>query len=360
MPATNSHIYLTQRRPKIFYAVQATGNGHISRAIQLLPYLKRFGEVDVFLSGANATLDSELPVKYRSKGLSLFYSRCGGLNYKKMWQDNSMVRAIKEARQLPLESYDFIINDFDFITAKACKLKDLPSVHFGHQASFQSDHTPRPAERSVLGEWILKRYAPATQYLGLHFQPYANFIKPPVIKDQLIQASPTNEGHITVYLSAYEQHCIAHHFTSLPDVHFHWFLHDINRIERVGNITYMPISNELFNQSLLGCAGIITGGGFETPAEALYLGKRLMCIPIRGQYEQRCNAAALEAAGICVLEDAATDHFANDILAWLNDPVPAYRQQACQVIQTLEELFDQYPKANMQPAPSRVALRAHS
>jgi len=25
---------------KIFYAVQATGNGHISRAIQLMPYLE--------------------------------------------------------------------------------------------------------------------------------------------------------------------------------------------------------------------------------------------------------------------------------------------------------------------------------
>jgi len=34
---------------KIFYAVQATGNGHVSRAQQLYPYLKQFGEVD-FLS----------------------------------------------------------------------------------------------------------------------------------------------------------------------------------------------------------------------------------------------------------------------------------------------------------------------
>ena len=32
---------------KIFYAIQATGNGHISRAIQLYPYLQKFGEVDL-------------------------------------------------------------------------------------------------------------------------------------------------------------------------------------------------------------------------------------------------------------------------------------------------------------------------
>ncbi|HMP91723.1 MAG TPA: hypothetical protein PKD90_02560 [Phnomibacter sp.] len=65
---------------KIFYAVQATGNGHISRAIQLMPHLQKLGQVDVFLSGANATLEAPLPIKYRSQGLSLFYSRCGGLN----------------------------------------------------------------------------------------------------------------------------------------------------------------------------------------------------------------------------------------------------------------------------------------
>ena len=68
---------------KIFYAVQATGNGHISRAMEILPYLERYGQVDIFLSGANNSLLLDAPVKYRSKGLSLFYTHSGGLNY---WQ----------------------------------------------------------------------------------------------------------------------------------------------------------------------------------------------------------------------------------------------------------------------------------
>lgn len=33
---------------KILYAVQATGNGHISRAHQLYPYLREMGETDIF------------------------------------------------------------------------------------------------------------------------------------------------------------------------------------------------------------------------------------------------------------------------------------------------------------------------
>ena len=49
---------------KIFYAVQATGNGHISRAITLLPHLQKWGEGDCFLSGNNSHLEANLPVKF--------------------------------------------------------------------------------------------------------------------------------------------------------------------------------------------------------------------------------------------------------------------------------------------------------
>jgi uncharacterized protein (TIGR00661 family) len=42
------------------------------------------------------------------------------------------------------------------------------------------------------------------------------------------------------------------------------------------------------------CYGIITAGGFETPAEAMYMNKKLLSIPIMRHYEQECNAAALK------------------------------------------------------------------
>lgn len=42
------------------------------------------------------------------------------------------------------------------------------------------------------------------------------------------------------------------------------------------------------------CATLVS----ETPAEALFLDKKLFVIPIHHQYEQECNAAALELMGI--------------------------------------------------------------
>ena len=106
---------------KILYAVQATGNGHISRAMELLPHLQKYGTIDIFLSGANSSLALDAPVKFRSKGVSLFYNCNGGLDYLKMLKQTNPVKLQHLIRSLPVEDYDLVLNDFDFITAAACK-----------------------------------------------------------------------------------------------------------------------------------------------------------------------------------------------------------------------------------------------
>jgi uncharacterized protein (TIGR00661 family) len=50
--------------------------------------------------------------------------------------------------------------------------------------------------------------------------------------------------------------------------------------------------------SFLYCDSVITNSGFQTTSEALYLGKKIMTIPLKGQYEQECNAFALKKMGI--------------------------------------------------------------
>jgi uncharacterized protein (TIGR00661 family) len=297
---------------KILYAVQATGNGHISRAMELLPYLNEYGETDIFLSGANSSLDLNFPIKYRSKGLSLFYTCKGNLDYTKTALALSPLRLRKEVKVLPVEKYDLVLNDFECITAMACTAKKIPSVNFGHQASFYSANTPRPKEKSKMGEWILKNYARASFYVGLHFQQYDNFIFPPIIKKEINKVQPADKGFFAVYLPSYCENIMEKYFHPLAPNRFHIFSGQTKNSKRSGNITFFPVDKTLFNEALINCSGIITGAGFETPAEALKLEKKLMVIPIKGQYEQQCNAAALEQMGIKKidkLDDNFRDHF---------------------------------------------------
>ncbi|HSN60336.1 MAG TPA: glycosyltransferase family protein, partial [Ferruginibacter sp.] len=76
-----------------------------------------------------------------------------------------------------------------------------------------------------------------------------------------------------------------------------------------------PVNNDAFVESFINCTGILCGAGFETPAEALFLNKKLMVIPMKGQYEQQCNAAALQQMGVPVIKSLKLKHL-EKIKAW--------------------------------------------
>jgi uncharacterized protein (TIGR00661 family) len=329
---------------KIFYAVQATGNGHIARAIELMPYLKEYGTVDVFLSGSNSSLSSNLPVQYKSKGVSLYYTKSGGLDYFKMMREFSAKRVWREAKDLPVEKYDRVIIDFESIAALSCRIKKVPCIGFGHQASFQSPKSPRPKIKSITGEWILKYYAPATLYTGLHFKSYDSFILNPVIKDAVLTAEPRNKEHITIYLPQYNDELLLKHLTLIPDVAFHVFSKRARSVSSKKNIKILPVDNAAFNESIINCHGAITGAGFETPAEILYLGKKLLCVPIKGQYEQKCNAAALKNFNVPVIEDI-DKNFSKTVINWLNQPQPGtfeLNHSTEQIVSTVMKQFERF------------------
>jgi uncharacterized protein (TIGR00661 family) len=329
---------------KIFYAVQATGNGHISRAMELLPHLKKHGEVDIFLSGANSTLQLDAPIKYRSNGLCLFYNCNGGLDYWKIAKEMHVFRLRKEIQELPVENYDLVINDFDYITASACAKKNVPSINYGHQASFLSGNTPRPDKKSTAGEWILKNYAKASHYTGLHFDNYDDFIFTPVIKKEILEADPKDDQYISVYLPSYCEPQLLDIFGEIKDCRFQVFIKEVTQPKEINNILFLPVDKQLFNKSLIHCTGLITGGGFETPAEAIHLGKKLMSIPIKGQYEQVCNSAALKQMGITCKQTIGPD-FKNEFYQWMNGGKTIQIDYSKSIPQSLDHVFNWHGSA---------------
>lgn len=322
----------------IFYAVQATGNGHISRASELMPHLQSYGNVDVFLSGSNYGLKSDLPIAYRSKGISLFYNHTtGSIDFHKTIKSIAPRKLLSEARHLPLEKYDLIINDFEPLTSLACKLRGIDCVHFGHQASFRSNKVPRPSKRSALGEWVLRNYAYGSTNIGLHFSNYDNGIFSPIIKKAIVESEPIDKGHITVYLGQYADELLINYFKQLKGFQFHLFSSSISQPYVIENVKVFPVNKDLFSQSMLESHGVITGGGFETPAEALLLKKKLLVIPMVGQYEQQCNAAALEQMGVMTIAHM-DDFFPAYFSKWIHDHKNiefALQQSTEQIVQHL-------------------------
>ncbi|MBN1950592.1 MAG: hypothetical protein JW801_05280 [Bacteroidales bacterium] len=287
---------------RILYALQGTGNGHISRARDIIPILRKHCETDVLISGYQSEVDLQHEIKYRYKGLSFIFGKKGGVDVWNTYLKANMKRFMKEVKSLPIRDYDFVINDFEPISAWACYFNKVPCVALSHQASLLERNTPKPSGKDLFGKFILKNYAPSTMRFGIHFSRYSKNIYTPIIRKEIREAPKDNLGHYTVYLPAYKDKKVINLLSEIPQVRWQVFSKHATRVSIQENVEIYPITNEGFIQSLSTSTGVLCGAGFETPAEAMFLGKKLMVVPMQNQYEQQCNAAALRAMGIPVLK----------------------------------------------------------
>jgi len=293
---------------KILYAIQGTGNGHISRAREIVPLLQKYGDLDILISGTQADVKLAQEIKYQLHGFSFVFGQRGGVDHFKTWQSMNLLRFKSDMGKIPLDSYNLIINDFEPVTAWACKIQKIASVSLSHQAAFKSKKVPRP--RTIdWGKLILSHYAPTTHHVGFHFERYDDYIYTPVIRSEIRALAPTNLGHYTVYLPAVSDQSLVKLLQRLPHVKWEVFSKHTKFGYQAGNVVVEPIHNEHFNRSLASCEGLLTGGGFEGPAEALFLGKKLLVAPMKFQYEQQCNAYALKQLGIPVIWGSTKDWF---------------------------------------------------
>ncbi|WP_353130675.1 glycosyltransferase family protein [Parapedobacter pyrenivorans] len=302
---------------KILYAVQGTGNGHLSRAMDVVPCLQRRAAVDVLVSGIQADLELPFPVKYRMHGLSFIFGKKGGVDLWKTFMSSTVRRLIHEVSTLPIENYDLIINDFEPISAWACHTRDKECIGLSHQAAAMDTLAPKPKDQDMVGKFVMRNYAPATVNYGFHFKCYNHRIFTPVIRQQVRQLNVTDEGHYTVYLPAYDDARLLKQLMRFPDVQWQVFSKHNKKPFDMRNVSVRPIASDCFIQSMAASAGVLCGAGFETPAEALYLRKKLLVIPMKNQYEQHLNAAALEELGVPVVKSLKSK---NDVAmeAWLN------------------------------------------
>ena len=304
---------------KVLYAIQGTGNGHLSRARDIIPILqKKDIELDILVSGTEADINIPYPITYQLKGLSFVFGKKGGVDVWKTYFKAKSMRLHKEINTLPIEKYDLVINDFEPVSAWACKLKKKPCVSLSHQAAVLASNVPKPKKKDALGKLILKKYAPTTKHYGFHFQAYQDNVFTPVIRQDIRNAVCETGKHYTVYLPSYDDETIVKILSKISEVTWDVFSKHNKRSSVVKNVNIHPITNEAFIKSMATSKGVLCGGGFETPAEALFMKKKLMVIPMKGQYEQQCNVAALKNMGVPVIKALKKKHIKN-IIQWIAD-----------------------------------------
>lgn len=320
---------------KILYAIQGTGNGHLSRACELIPQLKQLADVDVLISGSEHELNIPFEVKYTLHGIGFVFGTKGGINWLESFKKANFKRFIQEVNTLPVENYDLILNDFEPVSAWAAKIKGVDCCALSHQAAVMGKGSPRNWSFNFLAKAVLRHYAPHTRYVGFHFQAYNQNIFTPVIRQEIQQANYKNKGHYTVYLPAYADDVLISVLQHAADVQWHVFSKREKTAYKKGNVHVFPVDAQQFVRSFTQCSGVLCGAGFETPAEALFMGKKLMVIPMQGQLEQQYNAFALQQMGVTVLNKLSMQTL-EAVFEWLDSPqrlqVP-YKDNSRQALQ---------------------------
>lgn len=322
---------------KILYAIQGTGNGHLSRAMDVIPCLMKNAQVDILVSGIQGDLELPFNLKYKLRGLSFIFGKSGGVNLWKTVLKADLRKLAKSIDLLPVEEYDLVINDFEPVSAWACYLKNKPCIALSHQAAVMHPLAPQAEHSDMIGKLVLNNYAPATSAYGFHFENYADNIFHPVIRKQVREKQLLDHGHISVYLPSYDDKRLVENLSAFNNVRWEVFSKHNKKSKEYKNVRINPVNNDAFIDSMASSSGVLCGAGFETPAEALFMQKKLLVIPMKSQYEQHLNAAALKKMGVPVMKSLKPRH-AHVIAEWLRNGQAVkvnYQDNTQQIVDTI-------------------------
>ncbi|MFT7560353.1 MAG: hypothetical protein ACI93R_002271 [Flavobacteriales bacterium] len=300
---------------KILYGVQATGNGHITRARAMNHYFSEFGiEVDYLFSGRNRAgfWDMEPFGKWRCHRGLTFHHKAGKLDFVKTITQNNALTFLKDIRELDLSPYDIVLTDFEPITAWASKRQKKTCIGMGHQYAFSHDAPKRGDD--FLPSTIMKNFAPADIGLGLHWHHFNSLILPPIAESHASN-DPSDPNKIVVYLGFEDTEEVIKLLEPFDD-HLFVFYGPFKHLESRGHIQLKPLSRENFQYDLATAAGVICNAGFELSSEAIQLGKKLLIKPLHGQMEQLSNALALEQLDLGMAMDSLDP---NIVREWLDN-----------------------------------------
>jgi uncharacterized protein (TIGR00661 family) len=274
---------------KILYGIQLNGNGHITRSLELISKLRQYGySVDVITSGGNSSLTLPIEVIKSFQGFSMYFSKNGKIDWLKTTLSSNIFKIIRDIN-FDCRGYDLVISDFEPISAYSAKKYGVKSIGISNQCSLMNNKSIK-----YFFSWqFIKYFAPCDSYIPLDYKGYFQ----PIISQDLLNSKKSEEEFYLVYLAAYSLEYIMCELEQ-SDKKFKVYSNEIIKDGVINNIEFKKPDRKNFQSDLLNCSGVITASGFSTTSEALVLGKKLWSIPVRGQFEQICNANKLNELGV--------------------------------------------------------------
>jgi len=325
---------------KIIYAVAGEGFGHSSRSHLIGQRLIDAGHNLMFVGSKKSLVYLKQYFGQSVKeifGLSFAYDD-GQVDPMETLKRN--LRRLPEANELndrlfknhfePFQP-DLVISDFEPFSAWWAWRNKVPFISIDHEHMLtlcKLEHKSKNWFSRMTAAVVTESY-----YVGAVAYIIVNFFKttlkidaavlaPPIIRPVVSALKTTDGEHILVYSTTGKGRDelleVLGNFDSQK-----FYIYGFDKEEQLDNCIFKKRSTKDFLADLAGCQGVIASAGFSLISECMYLKKKMLLLPLAGQYEQIINAHYIEKLGLGIssekLDVAALTRFLDEIAR----PMPA-------------------------------------
>jgi uncharacterized protein (TIGR00661 family) len=295
---------------KILYGVVGEGMGHATRSRVILNHLVKNHEVQIVVSGrAHAYLSKYFFNVIEIQGLHMAYEGNEVDRSRTFWE---FVKGLPSMLSENFEEFvrmgerftpDAVVSDFESFAYAFGKYHDLPVISIDNMQILNRCELDVEIPGEYEDDFQIAKNIVRGKLPGCHHYLITTFffppvskestsLYPPILRDEVLAArETTTQGeHLLVYQTSTTNEQL---LKILQEVGIPSRVYGFRRSEKLGTVTLRDFSEEGFIRDLASCRGVLATGGFSLMGEAVYLGKPLLAVPVRKQFEQQLNSLYL-------------------------------------------------------------------
>jgi uncharacterized protein (TIGR00661 family) len=326
---------------KILYGVVGEGMGHATRSRVILNHLVKNHEVQIVVSGrAHAYLSRYFLDVVEIQGLHMAYENNEVDRSRTFWE---LLKGLPSMLSENFEAFirmserfqpDVVISDFEsfaytFGQHHALPVISIDNMQILNRCELEVDIPEQYADDFQIAKAIVKGKLPGcyhyliTTFFFPPIRKERTGLFPPILRDEVLAAPRTVEDHLLVYQTATTNEAL---LKILEEVRVPCRVYGFGRSEKLSEwVQLRAFSEDGFIRDLASCRGVLATGGFSLMGEAVYLGKPLLAVPLRKQFEQILNALYLKRLGYGEYHDALTPEAVRGFMGRLDGYAAALR-----------------------------------
>lgn len=323
---------------RIIYAMAGEGFGHASRAHLIGQRFLDAGHEVIFAASLRALQYLRPYYGDRVKeifGLSYDYSKgyvdpaaTVWKNLKSFRQGHRVNRALCEQVYRPFAP-DLVVTDFEPFSAWWAWRHRVPFISIDNEHLLilgRLEHQLRDLFGRLSASLVVRCHylGPRAYVVTSFFRPsrlcQAAVLGPPIVRPAVARLQPSAGDHIVVYATTGTQEQqwrdVLGSFASQR-----FFIYGFNKHAEWKNCLFKEASTEGFATDLAAARGVIASAGYSLISECLYLRKKMLLLPLAGQYEQLLNARYVEKLGLGTWSEQVDRSAVSRFLERLDEPM---------------------------------------